>query len=92
MKVEFTFDEYVYNGGGLKGAKIYHSEDDTLHTIDYVKLTKDSRQIKVHCELKEGETEAEVFLANQDDPYFWEVNTEREDKKVTKAKSKRKRK
>ena len=86
MKVTFTFDEYVYNGGGLKGAKIYHSEDDTLHIIDYVKLTKDSRQIKIHCE------DGSVFLANQDDPYDWEVNSERVEKPVTKQKSKRKNK
>lgn len=86
MKVEFTVDEYIYNGGsvegGLKGAKVYH-EDGTLHTIDYVKATKGSRILKVHSR------EGDVFLLNQDKSYDWEVNNELQNKPITKKKSRK---
>lgn len=65
-KTNFTFDEMVYNTV-VSGKNIYYG--DVLKTIDYVKLVKDTRQVQIVC------TDGDVFLANQDDIFEWEVNT-----------------
>ena len=65
-KTNFTFDEMVYNSV-VNGKKIYYN--DELKTIDYVKLVKDTRQVQIIC------LDGDVFLANQDDIFEWEVNT-----------------
>ena len=91
MKAKFTFDEAVYNSV-LMGKKFCHSEDGLEREIAYVKLTKDSRQIKVHCVQRADETEPAVFLANQDDIHECEVNNELQDRPVNKKKSKRRKK
>jgi hypothetical protein len=65
-KTSFTFDEMVYNTV-VSGKQIYY-ENETK-TIDYVKMVKDTRQVQVIC------TDGDVFLANQDDEFFFEVNT-----------------
>lgn len=87
MKVEFTVDEYIYNGGnsnntGLRGAKIYH-EDGDLVVIDYVKATKGARILKV-IPIDNGKP----FLINQDKSYWWEVNNELPNKPTERRKSK----
>jgi hypothetical protein len=64
-KTSFTFDEMVYNTV-VGGKQIYY--DDVVKTIDYVKLVKDTRQVQVHC------TDGDIFLANQDDEFDFEVN------------------
>lgn len=64
-KTNFTFDEMVYNTV-VSGKNIYY--DTELKTISYVKLIKDTRQIQIIC------TDGDVFLANQDDVFEWEVN------------------
>ena len=65
-QASFTFDEMVYNSV-VNGKTIYYSGD--TKTIDYVKLTKDTRQVQVHC------TDGDVFLANQDDEFTFEVSS-----------------
>lgn len=65
-KTSFTFDEMVYNSV-VSGKQIYYG--DTTKTIDYVKIVKDTRQIQIVC------TDGDVFLANQDDEFFFEVTT-----------------
>lgn len=84
MEVNFTFDEMVYNGGSIIGKKLWHEE--ALHEIEYVKLVKDTRQIKVHC------VNGDVFIANQDEEFTWEVSNENQNKPVTKKKIKKKKK
>jgi len=74
MRAEFTFDEYVYNQS-LIGATIYY--DDSLKTIEYVKLDKQTRQIIVHC------VSGDVFTCMQDEMFDWEVTTEKEYKAPT---------
>jgi hypothetical protein len=64
-KTSFTFDEMVYNTV-VGGKQIYY--DNTLKIIDYVKLVKDTRQVQIHC------TDGDIFLANQDDEFDFEVN------------------
>lgn len=64
-KTNFTFDEMVYNTV-IGGKNIYY--DSELKTISYVKLIKDTRQVQIIC------TDGDVFLANQDDVFEWEVN------------------
>lgn len=64
-KVGFTFDEMVYNTV-VGGKQIYYN--DIIKVIDYVKLIKDTRQVQVVC------SDGDVFLANQDDEFFFEVN------------------
>lgn len=65
-KTSFTFDEMVYNTV-VSGKQIYYG--DEIKTISYVKMIKDTRQIQVIC------VDGDVFLANQDDEFFFEVNT-----------------
>ncbi len=66
MKTSFTFDEMVYNTV-VSGKQIYY--EDEIKIISYVKIIKDTRQIQVICD------DGDVFLANQDDEFFFEVNT-----------------
>lgn len=80
-RAQFTFDEMVYNSI-CQGKQIYHDEDDTLYTISYVKLLKDIRAVQIHT------VEGEVFLANQDDEFEFEVNDPKLRKKPTKRKVK----
>ena len=82
-KTEFTFDEMVYNEV-VNGKKIYY--DSEIKTIDYVKLVKDTRQVQVHC------VDGDVFLANQDDVFEFDVNTPKPMVKPTKPKLKGKKK
>lgn len=82
MKVSLPFDEMVYNTICI-GKQIYH-DDGTLHTISYVKLLKDTRQIKIHT------TDGEVFLADQDSVFDFEITEELNSQPVTKKKIKRK--
>lgn len=70
----FTFDEMVYNTV-VNGKQIYHNGD--LKTIDYVKLMKDTRQLQIVCQ------NGDVFLANQDDVFDFEVTTPKDKKVVT---------
>jgi len=78
-KASFTFDEMVYNTI-VNGKEIYY--DGIIKIIDYVKLAKDTRQIQVHC------TDGDIFLANQDDEFMFEVNTPKPMKKPNKKKLK----
>lgn len=79
-KASFTFDEMVYNTV-VNGKQIYY--DDELKTIDYVKLMKDTRQLQIICQ------DGSVFLANQDDEFFFEVNNPKPKKPITLSKIKR---
>lgn len=79
-KASFTFDEMVYNTV-VNGKQIYY--DDELKTIDYVKLMKDTRQLQIICQ------DGSVFLANQDDEFFFEVNNLKPKKPITLSKIKR---
>lgn len=65
-KTTFTFDEMVYNSV-VNGKQIYYN--DQVKVIDYVKLFKDTRQVEIHCQ------DGDVFLANQDDAFEFEVTT-----------------
>ena len=65
-RTSFTFDEMVYNSV-VNGKTIYYN--DVAKTISYVKLVKDTRQVQIHC------TDGDIFLANQDDEFDFEVNT-----------------
>lgn len=71
-KSDFTFDEIIYNSV-LSGVQMYYdgdgNETETLVTIDFVKVIKQTRQFHVHC------TDGTVFLANQDDVFTFEVTT-----------------
>lgn len=78
-KAVFTFDEMVYNSV-VNGKQIYYS--DETKTIDYVKLFKDTRQVEIHC------SDGDVFLANQDDAFEFEVNTPKVKSQPTKPKIK----
>lgn len=85
MQAEFTFDEMVYNSI-VKGKQIYYQEagaSPELKTIDYVKIKKDTRQIQIHCDC------GDVFLANQDEIFTFEVQTERPHKKPNRKKIKK---
>jgi hypothetical protein len=64
----------VYNSV-VNGKQIYYNDD--IKTIDYVKLFKDTRQIEVHC------LDGDIFLANQDDEFSFEVNTPKNKEKPT---------
>ena len=64
-KTSFTFDEMVYNTV-VSGKQIYYNNE--AKTINYVKIVKDTRQIQIVC------ADGDVFLANQDDEFFFEVN------------------
>lgn len=78
-KASFTFDEMVYNTV-VNGKQIYHNGN--LKTIDYVKLMKDTRQLQVVCQ------DGDVFLANQDDVFEFEVNNIKSKMPVTLSKIK----
>ncbi len=82
MKAIFTFDEMVYNTI-CKGKTIHH-DDGTSHVIKHVKLMKETRQVQIHAE------DGEVFLANQDEEFEFEVTEELVKAKPTKRKLKRK--
>jgi len=79
-RASFTFDEMVYKTV-VNGKQIYYNND--LKTIDYVKITKDTRQMQIIC------TDGSVFLANQDDIFDFEVNTPKSKLPVTLSKIKR---
>lgn len=64
-KTSFTFDEMVYNSV-VNGKVIYY--DDVTKTIDFVKIIKDTRQIQIHT------TDGDIFLANQDSEFYFEVD------------------
>lgn len=76
----FTFDEMVYNTV-VNGKQIYYNGE--LKTINYVKLMKDTRQMQVVCQ------DGDVFLANQDDPFLFEVNNLKPKMPITLSKIKR---
>jgi hypothetical protein len=76
-KAVFTFDEMVYNSV-VSGKQIYY--DGETKTIDYVKLFKDTRQVEVHA------TDGDIFLANQDDEFEFEVTTPKPKGQPTKPK------
>lgn len=63
---QFTFDEMVYNSV-VSGKQIYYN--NTLYTIDYVKLVKNTRQVLIVT------VGGDSFLVNQDDVFTFEVNT-----------------
>ena len=79
-KASFTFDEMVYNTV-VNGKQIWY--DDQLKTIDYVKLIKDTRQVQIVC------IGGDVFLANQDDTFEFEVLANKPMMDVTLSKIKR---
>jgi hypothetical protein len=76
----FTFDEMVYNTV-VNGKQIYYNGE--LKTINYVKLMKDTRQMQIVCQ------DGDVFLANQDDSFLFEVNTPKAKMPITLSKIKR---
>lgn len=78
-QASFTFDEMIYNTI-VTGKQIYY--DGQPKIIDYVKLTKNTRQIQVHC------TDGLIFLANQDDEFTFEVNNPKPLKKPNNSKLK----
>lgn len=81
MRAKFTFDEMIYNTV-IAGRQIYYSDGviEEKKTIKYIKLLKDTRQAQVHCE------DGDVFLANQDDIFTFEVNNIKLCKTPTKPK------
>lgn len=82
MEALFTPDEMVYNTC-LKGKQIIHSDDGSVFTIDYIKIIKKTRQLKVHT------TNNENFLIDQDKIQKWVVAETFENKKNTRKKSRR---
>jgi len=81
MKAEFTFDEMVYNTV-CAGRILYY--EDVKKTIDYVKIDKGTRQVLIHCVIEEGQSEADIFVAKQDELHTFEVTANKVWKKPNK--------
>lgn len=61
----------------LKGQQFY-DDDETLQTIDYIKLEKKTRQVLYHC------VSGDVITMHEDDVVAFEVTTELKNKKANK--------
>ena len=85
-KVSMSFYEAIYNSV-LSGMVIEYDDGDGIEekTIDYVKVSKKTRQIQVHC------VDADVFLCSEDDMYNFIVTAKKNRVKPNRKRNRSKR-